>query len=342
MRSYTGVSYSTPQIPYEKLKLKTIASDGFKKNIKDGWIAMQQPYFLTAWIPERNKSFHYYAHTSTPTQGDLSHLIYTMGYVSPEVTVAPHATSTQKARIFIGPEVSSRLKQAAPGLKYTIDYGWLAPISIFLFWIMMKIDFVVGNWGWTIILVTLLIKLVLYYPSALSYRSMARMRSVAPRLKALKERYGDDKQAISKATMEIYKEEKVNPVGGCLPMLVQVPIFFALYYVLLESVQLRQAPFIFWIHDLSAKDPYYILPVLMGISMFVQQRLNPAPPDPTQAKVMMFMPLIFTVVFLNFPVGLVLYWLTNNCVSILQQWYIMKTFDAKADERKRKKKKKKR
>lgn len=185
----------------------------------------------------------------------------------------------------------------------------------------------IGNWGWAIVLVTLIIKLLFYKLSETSYRSMAKMRKLAPRLQAIKDRYGDDKQKLSQATMELYRKEKVNPVSGCLPMIVQIPFFIALYYVLIESVELRQAPFIFWIRDLSVHDPYYVLPILMGLSMWLQQRLNPAPPDPVQAKVMMFLPVIFTLFFITFPAGLVLYWLVNSCLSILQQWYVLRKYE---------------
>lgn len=196
---------------------------------------------------------------------------------------------------------------------------------------MEHIHKVVGNWGWSIVIVTLLIKLMFYKFSEISYRSMAKMRQLQPKLAELKQRYGDDKQKMSQATMELYRKEKVNPLGGCLPIIVQIPVFIALYYVLIESVQLRQAPFIFWIHDLSAKDPYYVLPILMGISMFLQQRLNPTPPDPVQARVMQLMPVMFTIFFMTFPSGLVLYWLTNNVLSILQQWHITRSLEKKIE-----------
>jgi YidC/Oxa1 family membrane protein insertase len=203
-----------------------------------------------------------------------------------------------------------------------VDYGWLWFIAQPLFWLLKWLHKLVGNWGWSIVLVTVIIKLAFYHLSATSYRSMANMRRMAPRLQSLKERYGDDKQRLNQAMMELYKKEKINPLGGCLPILVQIPVFISLYWVLLESVELRQAPFILWIHDLSIKDPYYVLPVLMGISMFIQQRLNPTPPDPIQAKVMMALPFVFTVFFAFFPAGLVVYWVVNNTLSIAQQWYI--------------------
>ena len=249
----------------------------------------------------------------------------------------PGTTATIATKFYAGPEIKQRLEAVAKNLDLTIDFGFLWIIAIAILWLMEKINVVIGNWGWSIIIVTLIIKLCFYHLSEKSYRSMARMRQLAPRLKQLKERYGSDKQKMSQATMELYKKEKVNPVGGCLPMLIQIPFFFALYYVLLEAVQLRQAPFIFWIHDLSQRDPYFILPILMGISMWAQQKLNPEPPDPMQAKMMMLLPVIFTVFFLYFPAGLVLYWLTNNILSVTQQWWIMKKLEKseKAEKQKR-------
>ena len=212
----------------------------------------------------------------------------------------------------------------AKGLGLTIDYGILSPISKFLFWLMSKIHHYLGNWGWSIIAVTVLIKVAFYWLSNKSYVSMAKTRDLQPKIKALRDRHGDDKTAMSKAMMEMYRKEKINPLGGCLPMIVQIPVFIALYYVLIESVELRQAPFVLWIHDLSVMDPYFILPVLMGLTMLLQQKISPPPPDPMQAKMMMFLPVIFTIFFATFPAGLVLYWLTNNCASILQQWVVMK------------------
>ncbi len=301
---------------------------------------MQQQYFLSAWVPNQNTVNHYYSHVTVPKDSTGKNDIYTLGYVTPALSLAPGQSGSSQSTLYVGPEIASNLQPLAKGLDLTIDYGWLWWLSKILFWIMKHINSVVHNWGWTIVLTTALIKIVFYWFSDKSYRSMAKMRQVQPRMQALKERFGDDKQALTKATMELYKKEKINPMGGCLPMLIQIPVFFALYYVLIEAVQLRQAPFIFWIHDLSVKDPFYILPILMGASMFLQQRLSPPPPDPTQAKIFMFLPLIFTVFFLSFPAGLVLYWLTNNVLSIAQQYYVMKTFDPKKEKQKRKKRKK--
>jgi YidC/Oxa1 family membrane protein insertase len=317
-RSYIGAAISSLDKPYQKIPFKKLNEEQINQNVQGGWIAMQQPYFLTAWIPPGDQANHFYS--------SVSNNIYTLGYVGAPLTVAPGADVSQKSTFYAGPELPDDLKTLGKGLDLTIDYGWLWMISKAIFWVMDHVHSVVGNWGWSIIITTLLIKLLFYKLSEKSYASMAKMREIQPRLQALKERYGEDKQALSKATMEFYKKEKINPLGGCLPTVIQIPVFIALYYVLIESVQLRQAPFIFWIRDLSVHDPYYILPILMGISMFVQQRLSPPPPDPAQAKMMMFLPVVFTVFFLSFPAGLVLYWLVNNCTSILQQWYIMKTY----------------
>ena len=229
--------------------------------------------------------------------------------------------------LFVGPKLQQQLRETAPGLRLTVDYGFLTIISQPLFWVLQKLHNLTGNWGWAIILLTVLIKLVFYKLSETSGKSMAKMRKLQPRLKALQERYKDDRQALSQAMMEMYKREKVNPASGCLPILVQMPVFLALYWVLLESVELRQAPFMLWINDLSSRDPYYILPLLMGVTMFIQQRLNPAPPDPIQAKVMMTLPIVFTVFFAFFPAGLVLYWFVNNLLSIAQQWRINKVVE---------------
>lgn len=249
--------------------------------------------------------------------------------VGPKLSVSPGEKTETSAKFYSGPSIPENLKQVAPGLDLTVDYGWFWFISVIIFWMMKKIYDVVGNWGWSIVIVTFIIKLMFYQLSAKSYRSMSMLKKLQPKLEALKERYGEDKQKFTQATLELYKKEKVNPMSGCLPILVQIPVFFALYWVLVESVYLRQAPFILWIHDLSTKDPFYVLPVLMGLSMFLQQKLSPPPPDPTQAKVMMLMPVVFTALFINFPAGLMLYWFVNNTLSVLQQWYIMRSINKK-------------
>lgn len=328
-RSFNGAAISSPDKPYQKLAFKKLNDTQVNQNIQGGWVAMQQPYFLTAWVPASNQTNHYYS--------SITNDIYTLGYVTPPLVLAPGAEASQKSIFYVGPELPDNLKSLGKGLDLTIDYGWLWMISKIIFWVMDHVHSVVQNWGWSIIITTLLIKLLFYKLSEKSYVSMAKMRDVQPRLQALKDRYGDDKQALSRATMEFYKKEKINPLGGCLPTIIQIPVFIGLYYVLIESVQLRQAPFIFWIKDLSVHDPIYVLPILMGISMFFQQKLSPPPPDPTQAKMMMLLPVVFTVFFLSFPAGLVLYWLVNQCASILQQWYIMKTYKSSKAKKQQKK-----
>lgn len=327
-RSYTGASVYTENTPYKKLSYETMSESNFSRDTHGGWIAMQQHYFLSAWIPARNQTYHYYTRAFGHGDDGVGDIMI-LGYMSPAITLSPHASTAFHSQLYVGPEIAKNLKPLAKGLSLTIDYGWLWPVSKFLFWLMSEIYSVVGNWGWTIILVTILIKLTFYWFSNKSYVSMARTRELQPKIKAMRERLAGDKAAISKGMMELYRKEKINPLGGCLPMVIQIPVFIALYYVLIESVELRQAPFIFWIHDLSMKDPYYILPVLMGLSMLVQQKLSPPPPDPAQAKMMMFLPIIFTIFFATFPAGLVLYWITNNCASVLQQWYVMHTHKKK-------------
>ena len=295
-----------------------MAEDNLSLNTKGGWVVMQQHYFLSAWVPNEQQINHYYTSVS-PND------VYTIGFLGPQLNVAAGDKLVTKTKFYAGPQLTDRLHSIAPNLDLTVDYGWLWFISMGIFWLMKKIHLVIGNWGWSIILVTICIKAVFYKLSATSYRSMAKMRKLTPKIQALKQRFGDDKQKMSQETMKLYKKEKVNPFGGCLPILIQIPFFIALYYVLIESVELRQAPFIFWIHDLSIKDPFYVLPLLMGISMLIQQKLSPPPPDPMQAKMMMLLPIVFTVFFLNFPAGLVLYWVCNNTLSILQQWYVMRT-----------------
>lgn len=320
LATYFGAAISSPEKRFQKIPFKDMNNEILNKTIQDGWAAMIQHYFISAWVPEKDYSAHYFSKVTNDG-------LYTIGLIAPKLSVLPGQTATTRAKLYTGPLIASKLEKVAPGLQLTIDYGWFWFISAIIFWMMQKIYDIVGNWGWSIVLVTVIIKLLFYHLSAKSYRSMSAMKKLQPKLNALKERFGEDKQKFTQATLELYKKEKVNPMSGCLPILVQIPVFIGLYWVLIESVQLRQAPFILWIHDLSSKDPFYILPVLMGISMFLQQRLNPPPPDPTQAKVMMFMPIVFTLLFLNFPAGLMLYWLVNNILSFLQQWYIMRSLD---------------
>lgn len=329
LHTFTGAAISSANEPYEKLTFSKLAEQNLNRTIEGGWLAMQERYFLTVWIPPQNASNHYYSSTS-------SDQTYTLGAVGPKINVAPGNTTQVQAKFYTGPQIGENLKPLAPHLELTIDYGWLWPISVAIFWVMKHIYNWIGNWGWSIVLVTLLIKLLFYKLSETSYRSMAKMRKLTPRLQAIKDRYGDDRQKLSQATMELYRKEKVNPLSGCLPILVQIPFFIALYYVLVESVELRQAPFIWWIKDLSTYDPFYVLPILMGISMFLQQKLNPPPPDPMQAKIMMLLPIVFTVFFLAFPAGLVLYWLVNNCIGVAQQWHIIRSVEKSDSQHKHK------
>ena len=318
--SYQGAAVYTPENKYDKIDFKEIRNDRPAFETESGWVAMLQHYFVTAWLPKENAPFRLYTRPLDSAGGQTR---YQVGYVSlsPQV-VANNSVGTLRTQLYVGPKEQTRIKTPAEGLILTVDYGWLTPVSSPLFWILEKIYSFVQNWGWSIIILTLMVKIVFYPLSAASYKSMGKMKKLQPRLKTLKERYGDDKQKLNQEMMQIYKKEKINPLGGCLPILIQIPVFIALYWVLLESVELRQAPFIFWLTDLSRSDPYFVLPVLMGASMFAQQLLNPTPLDAMQKNIMMSLPIVFTVFFLWFPSGLVLYWLVNNILSIAQQWYI--------------------
>lgn len=320
IRAYLGMVMSSPEDPYEKFDFDDLKENRVNQQVTNGWLAFLQHYFLSAWIPERDMP----AQFQTTQRGPL----HVMGFVYPATTVAPGETAEVGATAYVGPKIIDRLEAIAPNLDRTVDFGWLFFISLPLFYILQWFHSLVGNWGVSIILLTVLVKAVFFHLSATSYKSMAKMRAVAPQLTRLKELYGDDRQRMSQEMMALYKREKINPLGGCLPILVQMPVFISLYWVLFESVQLRHAPFMLWIQDLSQMDPYFILPILMGASMFLQMHLNPTPPDPMQAKIMKMMPLIFTVFFLWFPAGLVLYWLVNNILSIAQQWYITRKIEA--------------
>jgi YidC/Oxa1 family membrane protein insertase len=328
LATYFGAAYSTPQTPFTKINFKDIEKANLNQTVQDGWAAMIQHYFISAWIPPKTAVSNYYTRVT-------SNGLYTIGMIGQPLTAAPGGKVSTEAKLYTGPAIADQLEKAAPSLKLTIDYGWFWFISQIIFWMMQKIYDVVGNWGWSIVLVTVIIKILFYQLSAKSFRSMSAMKKLQPKIEMLKERYADDKQKLTQATLELYRQEKVNPMSGCLPILIQIPVFIALYWVLVESVQLRQAPFIFWIHDLSQQDPYYVLPVLMGISMFIQQRLNPPPPDPLQAKVMMLMPVVFTAMFANFPAGLMLYWFVNNTLSFMQQWFVMKRLDKEVKPKKK-------
>ena len=321
--SFIGAAYHDSET-YHKLSFEDMDEEPFSANLMDGWVAMLQHYFVSAWVPPRGDVERYY--TRVVRGGRYPE--YIIGMHSPAQRIAPGASARFSSQLYVGPKEQNKLKEIADGLELTVDYGILTILSKPLFWVLDNIYWLTGNWGWSIVLLTVLIKLVFYKLSETSYRSMAKMRKFAPRVQQLRERYGSDRVKMNEAMMKMYREEKVNPLGGCWPILVQIPVFIALYWVLLESVELRQAPFIAWIHDLSVRDPYYVLPVLMGASMVVQTKLNPTPPDPFQAKLMMALPIVFTVFFLFFPAGLVLYWLVNNLLSIAQQWFIIRRMDA--------------
>ncbi|MGB0711922.1 MAG: membrane protein insertase YidC [Gammaproteobacteria bacterium] len=326
MPTYTGGAMFSQEDGYEKMTMDDIAESPLANRlVKDGWIAFIQHYFVTAVIPKRGEDAFFYAR-------ELKNGRFVVGATTPPATVAPGAQGSFESTLMLAPKEQDRMAAAAAELDRAVDYGYLWVISKPLFWVLDKIHAVVGNWGWAIIVLTLLIKLAFFPLSDKAYRSMARMRAMNPRIQALRERFADDKQQLNQAMMDLYKKEKINPLGGCLPMLVQIPVFIALYYVLLESVEMRQAAWILWIDDLSLQDPYYVLPVIMAVSMFVQQKLNPPPPDPVQAKIMMALPLVFGVFFLFFPAGLVLYWVANNVLSIAQQWVITKRIESGQDK----------
>ncbi|QFY44702.1 membrane protein insertase YidC [Candidatus Methylospira mobilis] len=322
-RAYTGGVLYTQSEKYEKISFDDMADSNLARTGKDAWIAMIQHYFLAAWIPQTGEEDSFYTKA-------LPDKFFVIGAISPETAVAPGSEKTFESSLFVGPKLQRTLETIAPGLELTVDFGNLTFIAKPIFWLLDKYHVLFTNWGWAIVFVTITIKLLFFQLSASSYRSMANMRKLQPKLKELKDRLGEDKQQFNVAMMELYRKEKVNPLGGCLPVLVQIPVFISLYWVLVEAVELRQAPFIFWLQDLSSKDPYFILPVIYGISMFIQQRLNPQPQDPMQAKVMQYFPLIFTVFFAFFPSGLVLYWVINNTLSILQQWVITRQIEGKA------------
>jgi len=323
MPTFTGGAYFTEADKFKKIKFNEMAKADLSKTTKDGWVGLVQHYFASAWIPKTGVEREFYTKK-------LSDNIYAVGVVTPNASIAAGTTTEIGAQLFAGPQVEEVLTKAAPGLEYTVDYGWLTIIAKPLFWVLSKIHGLVNNWGVAIILLTILIKAVFFPLSAASYKSMAQMRELAPRLQSMKEKFGDDKQKMQQAMLEMYRTEKINPMGGCLPILVQIPVFIALYWVLLASVELRHAPFFGWIQDLSATDPWFILPILMGATMIIQTYLNPAPTDPLQAKIMKIMPVVFSVFFFFFPAGLVLYWLVNNILSIAQQWYVNKTIHAAA------------
>ena len=320
--TYTGAAYFDSEDKFNKIDFSDIADESFLKKAKTSWISMIQHYFFTAWLPSEKGSDTKTIYTRLLSEDNKNS--YQIGSVDNYITLSPGESQSFDSKLYIGPKVQAEITDLAPGLALTVDYGVLTFLAAPLFWILEKIHLIFGNWGWSIIMLTILIKIVFFKLSEASYKSMAKMKKLTPRMNALKERYGDDKKQFSAALMKIYKEEKVNPLGGCLPILIQIPVFIALYWVIIESVEMRHAPFIGWIEDLSSADPLYILPVLMGISMYAQQKLNPAPTDPMQAKIFLALPFVFTFLFATFPSGLVLYWVTNNILSIAQQYVINK------------------
>jgi YidC/Oxa1 family membrane protein insertase len=339
MPTFTGGAYYTEADRYKKIKFGDMQDSNLSKTGKDGWIGLVEHYFVGSWIAKKDANRELYTKK-------LSDHLYALGVVMPAVSLSAGAKIDLGAQLYAGPQTQKDLAAAAPGMEFAVDYGWLTIIAKPLFWVLSKLHGVVGNWGVAIILLTFLLKAMFYPLSAKSYRSMAQMRELAPRLQAMKEKFGDDKQKMQQAMMELYKTEKINPLGGCLPILVQIPVFISFYWMLLATVELRNAPFFGWIKDLSAPDtlfgtlpsaipliggmPIGLLPILMGATMIIQTYLNPPPTDPVQAQVMKVMPIVFSIFFFFFPAGLVLYWLVNNILSIAQQWYVNKTIHAAA------------
>ncbi len=317
--TYTGPAFYTDAEKFQKVPFQEIqeGKTDFQKTADNGWVGMVQHHFVSAWLPEGSVKREYY----TRPLGDG---LYSAGVIVDEGTLEPGQQKTFTVPLYAGPQVQTLLEKAAPGLELVRDYGWLTPLAYPIYWVLEKIERLVGNWGWAIIILTFLLKLALYPLSAAGYRSMAKMKKLTPRLQKLKETYGDDRAKLHQSMAEMYKTEKINPLGGCLPILIQIPVFIALYWVLLAAVEMRGAPWLGWITDLTAPDPWYILPVIMGITSILQVKLNPQPMDPMQAKIMMIMPVAFTVMFIFFPAGLVLYWVVNNILSIAQQWMINK------------------
>ena len=319
---FTGPAFYTDAQKFNKIKFADIAdgSAKFEKSANDGWVAMIQHYFVTAFLPANGVPREFYTRQVEPG-------VFAAGVIVP-MPAAKDGVSTLTVPLYAGPQEHSALEKVAPGFELVVDYGWLTVLAAPIFWALQWLEDLIGNWGWSIVVLTIILKLIFFPLSAASYKSMARMRTVTPRLMALKERFGDDKQKLNQEMMDLYRKEKINPLGGCLPILVQIPVFIALYWVLLGAVEMRNAPWVGWIHDLTQPDPFYILPAVMMATMLFQVKLNPTPPDPVQAKIMWIMPLGFGVMFFFFPAGLVLYWTVNNVLSIAQQWAINRKIEA--------------
>ncbi|MBP8020243.1 MAG: membrane protein insertase YidC [Agitococcus sp.] len=324
MATFLGGAWGAGEKTYNKVEFTDFSEEAVKETSKGGWTAIVQHYFVAAWIPDANSTNHLNSRANKE-KGE-----YFIGFTSPDLTVAAGMQNSIQAKLYAGPKIQDHLKVLSPGLELTVDYGWLWFIAQFLFWVLKALHGFLGNWGWSIVFLTLFVKLAFFHLSATSYKSMANMRRVTPDMQRIKEQYGTDRAKMSQAMMELYQKEKINPISGCLPMLVQMPVFLALYWTLMESVELRHAPWLLWITDLAAMDQYFVLPLIMGLTMYVQQLLNPQPTDPMQAKVMKLMPVIFTVFMLWFPSGLVLYWVVNNTLSIIQQWVITRQIEATA------------
>ncbi|WP_115020155.1 membrane protein insertase YidC [Oligella urethralis] len=316
-KTFSGFAMYTDQNRFEKISFSDIDKNNLShaSHTNDGWISFIQHFFVTAWVPKEGKERHYNIRK-------IASNLYAISAIEPLGTIQPEATVSSNSVLWVGPQAQEQLSEISTGLDLVVDYGWLTIIAKPMFKFMTWLYSFIGNWGWTIVVLTIIIKIILYPLSAASYRSMARMKNVGPRMQAIKEQYGDDRQKVNQAMMELYRTEKINPLGGCLPILLQIPIFLTLYRVILASVELRGAPWILWIQDLAVADPYFILPAIMTATMFLQFKLNPTPPDPMQARIMMIMPLVFGAMMFMFPAGLVLYWVVNNILSIMQQQYI--------------------
>lgn len=320
--TFTGPAIYTDEGKFQKVPF-TDVDKGKAKYIQkagDGWLAMVQHYFVAGWTPQGKDEREFFVRK-------VADNLYSAGIILPVPAVAPGQSAKISVPLYAGPQEQAKLEKIAPGFDLVVDYGWLTVIASPIYWLLELIHRLVGNWGWSIILLTVVVKAIFFPLSAASYRSMAKMKVVTPKLMKIKEQFAHDRNRMNQEMMELYRKEKINPLGGCLPIMVQIPVFIALYWVLLGSVEMRHAPWLLWIQDLSSKDPYYVLPIIMGVSTLIQTRLNPTPPDPIQAKVMMAMPIIFTFMFLWFPSGLVLYWTTNNILSIAQQWQITRLIE---------------
>ncbi len=323
--TFTGPAMFTDQAKFQKIDWSDIEKNktSHVRQASDGWLGIVQHYFVSAFVLDNNQPREFFTRK-------VDQNLFAAGMIQTVASVAPGGQQTHEATLYAGPQIQRTLEQLAPGLELVVDYSWLTFIAKPIYWLLEQINRFVSNWGWSIVVLTIIIKALFYPLSAASYKSMAKMKAVAPRIAAIRDRYPNDRAKLNQAMMEIYKTEKINPLGGCLPVVIQIPVFLALYWVLLGSVEMRNAPWVLWIQDLAQPDPFYILPLIMAATMFLQTKLNPPPPDPMQAKVMMIMPLVFSVFFFFFPAGLVLYWLVNNVVSIAQQWFIMKRVNAGA------------